>query len=470
MSDAPYTKGPVGPHILTLTTTSAVGFGTLFLVDLVDMFFIALLGQPALAAAVGYAGAGLFFMASICIALSIAVSTLVGRALGADEEEDARHLATNGMVLGLLLTLPATLLSLRYASPIMAQLGAKGETLDLAVRYFSILNASLPVLVFSIVGTGLLRVVGAAKRSMTITLVGGVVNAVLDPIFIFVFDWGLDGAALASVASRLTVAGLALVVLLREFRLLTVPSWRRFRTDIRPLASQAGPALLTNLSTPIGAAFVTSQMAQFGDAAVAAASVTGRITPVAFAGMFGLSTAVGPVASQNAGANRLSRVYDTLATATRYLFTYVLPVAALLALGNGVIIDLFDLTDDAASLVRFFCIAITFSYMLSGLQFVAGPIFSALNHPGYSTLANIGRDLLLTLPLVLAGANYFGAHGVMAGQALAASIAGVLSAAVARRLIAIESSGHRATLSDWLHKSPCDFHRPVSPSIQTRGH
>ncbi|MEM9604456.1 MAG: MATE family efflux transporter [Pseudomonadota bacterium] len=470
MSDAPYTKGPVGPHLLTLSTTSAVGIGSLFLVDLVDMFFIALLGQPALAAAVGYAGAGLFFMASICIALSIAVSTLVGRALGADDEAGARHLATNGILLGLCLTVPATLASLAYATPLMALLGATDTTLTLAARYFSILNASLPVLVFSIVGSGLLRVVGAAKRSMTITLIGGGVNAVLDPIFIFVFDWGLDGAALASVASRMTVAGLALHALLRDHELITRPSVARIRHDLGPLASQAGPALLTNLSTPLGAAFVTSQMAQFGDAAVAAASVTGRITPVAFAGLFGLSTAVGPVASQNAGANRLARVNDTLVTSARYLVTYVLPVATLLALGNGVIVTAFDLSADAADLVRFFCIAITFSYLFSGLQFIASPIYSALNHPGYSTLANVGRDLLLTLPLVLLGASQLGAEGVMAGQAAAASLAGLLSFAVARRLIAIESSGHRATLSDWLHKSPCDFHRPVSPGIQTRGH
>lgn len=470
MSEAPYTKGPVGPHLLTLASTSAVGIGTLFLVDLVDMFFIALLGQPALAAAVGYAGAGLFFMASICIALSIAVSTLVGRALGSGDEEGARHFATNGIILGLLLTLPATALSLFYAAPVMALLGASGETLELAIRYFRILNASLPVLVFSIVGTGLLRVVGAPKRSMQITLIGGIVNAVLDPIFIFVFHWGLDGAAIASVASRLTVAGLTVFALLGDFELLVRPVWNRFRKDLKPLASQAVPALATNLSTPIGAAFVTSQMGQFGDAAVAAASVTGRITPVAFAGLFGLSTAVGPVASQNAGADQLERVKETLSTASRYVLSYVLPVAALLALGNSLIIDAFDLTDNAASLVRFYCVVITFTYAMSGLQFVASPVYSALNHPGYSTVANVGRDLLLTLPLVLLGAANFGAHGVMAGQAAAASLAGLLSLTVARRLIAIETSGHRATLSDWLHRKPCEFHRPIAAGVQTRGH
>ncbi len=470
MSDAVYTRGPIGRHLLTLSATSAVGIGSLFLVDLVDLFFIALLGEPALAAAVGYAGAGLFFMASICIALSIAVSTLVGQALGADEEDKARHLATTGLLLGIALTVPTAALSLVWATPLMSMLGASGDTLDLAVRYFRILNASLPVLVFSIVGTSLLRVVGAAKRSMNITLIGGVVNAVLDPLFIFGFDWGLDGAALASVASRLSVAGLTLYALYSQYQLLARPSVARCREHIGPLATQAGPALLTNLATPAGAAFVTSQMAQFGDAAVAAASVTGRITPVAFAGLFGLSGSVGPVASQNVGAGALDRVRDTLLTAARYVFSYALPVALLLALLNGVIISAFELTSDAASLVRFYCVVIAFSYCLSGLQFISNPTFSAMSHPGYSTIANVGRDLFLTLPLVFAGAAWFGPHGVMAGQALAASLAGVISFTVAKRLIKIESDGHRATLSDWLHRTPCEFHRPVAPGIQTRGH
>ncbi len=470
MSDAPYTQGPVSRHLITLSTTSAVGIGSLFLVDLVDMFFISLLGEPALAAAVGYAGAALFFMASICIALSIAVSTLVGQALGADRDDDARHLATNGLVLGLLLTIPATAISLIWAEPILSVLGAKGETLALSVRYFSLLNASLPVLVFSIVGTGLLRVAGAAKRSMNITLIGGAVNAVLDPLFIFGFDWGLDGAALASVASRLTVAGLTLYALLKHHRMLTGLAWATFKRDLKPLSSQAWPALLTNLATPLGAAFVTSQMAQFGDAAVAAASVTGRITPVAFAGLFGLSGSVGPVVAQNVGADQLDRVRDTLSTATRYVWSYALPIAIGLALMNSLIISAFSLSGEAASLVRFFCVVIAFSYCLSGLQFIANPTFSAMSHPGYSTVANIGRDLLLTLPLVLIGASAFGPHGVMAGQALAGSLAGVISLGVARRLIRIEADGHRATLSDWLHRTPCEFHRPVAPGIQTRGH
>ena len=92
---------------------------------------------------------------------------------------------------------------------------------------------------------------------------------------------------------------------------------------MRPIMTIAGPAVLTNLATPIGSGFVLRTMSQFGDSAVAGAAIMGRITPVAFAAVFALSGAVGPIVGQNAGAGLYDRVRSTLRNALVFNVVYV---------------------------------------------------------------------------------------------------------------------------------------------------
>lgn len=439
---AVYTEGSVLRHVSALSLTSAVGLFAIFVVDLVDMFFISLLGNAALAAAIGFAGLGLFLGASVCIAISIAVSTVVAQAIGQEKDHKqlgfgskAQRLSTHGLIYSLCWTIPLTLLTLRYAPELLNLVGAEGEVLALAVSYFRIVGASLPVLGLAFVCNSLLRALGSARMSMWTTLWGGIVNGVLDPIFIFALGLGLRGAAFASVVSRFVVAGIGLYDIVIKHQLLIVPQWRQFFSDVRELNGIAFPSMLTNLSAPLSSAFATAQMARFGTDAVAAASVIGRITPVLFAGLYGLSGAVGPVASQNFGAKRYQRVHETLLSGPRFVLAYVLPVALLMFLLHGYLATIFALDEEAAELLRFYASFIVVSYVLFGLQLTANPLFTVLRHPGYATLSNIVRDLVLAIPLIALLSAGFGAKGVLAGQALANALAGILAFAAAHWLL-----------------------------------
>jgi len=221
---ATYTEGSVFGHLSNLAITSAIGMFAIMIVDLVDMYFISILGEPSLAAAVGFAGLGLFFGASVCIGISIAISTLVAQALGEENEDRARRFATHGFIYSLFWTVPITTLTLVYARELLALIGATGETLELAVTYFRIVGASLPILGLAFAANSLLRAVGAAKLSMWSTIIGGVVNAIFDPLLIFAAGLGLTGAAIASVISRISVAAIALYSVINTHGLITRPS------------------------------------------------------------------------------------------------------------------------------------------------------------------------------------------------------------------------------------------------------
>jgi len=464
---ATYTEGSVFGHLSNLAITSAIGMFAIMIVDLVDMYFISLLGEASLAAAVGFAGLGLFFGASVCIGISIAVSTLVAQALGEENEDQAKRYATHGFIYTLLWTVPITVLTLIYARPLLILIGATGETLNLAVTYFRIVGASLPILGLAFVANSLLRAVGAAKLSMWSTIIGGLVNAVFDPLLIFAAGLGLTGAAIASVISRVSVAAIALYSIISKHGLIIRPSRSEMLEDFKALSSLALPSLLTNLSGPVSAAFATSQMAKFGTDAVAAASVVGRLTPVAFAGLYGLSGAVGPVASQNMGAKKFDRVRATLLGAARFVVVYVVPVSVLMYFAQDALIAIFGLHGESAELLRFYATFVVGSYLLFGLQLSANPLFTALRHPGYATLSNLTRDLLLAIPLILFLSSEFGARGVLAGQALANGLAGIIAFAAALWMNGKVERGENIG-PNW---SRIRLHRekPVVPGVQHRG-
>jgi putative MATE family efflux protein len=481
-----YTEGPIFSHLSTLSITSAIGLFAIFAVDLVDVFFIAMLGEPELAAAVGFAGTALFFGAAICIGLAIAVATVVAQAVGeesirqvpdavpdatlqADPVTASVRLATHGLIFIVMLTTPAMIISLIYAPWLIGLMGAEGQTLELAVHYFRIVGSALPILGLAMAATSLLRAVGEAKLAMWATIIGGLVNAVLDPLLIFGFSLDLTGAAIASVVSRCTVAGFAIYFVAVRHNLLQKPDWSRFSGDIRQVTGIAIPSLITNLAGPFGAAYATTQMAKFGTDAVAAAAVIGRITPVAFAGLYGLSGAVGPVASQNMGAKQWHRVRQTLLSSGVFVSLYVIPVAIGMFLIQDLLVDIFELEAEAAELLHFYCRFIVISYWLFGLQLAANPLFTALRHPGYATISNIGRDLCLGIPLVYLGSSWFGAPGVLAGQAIGNMIAGVTAFSIALWLTTRVEKGLSIDLPFIAFKQRLHFHRAVVPGVQHRG-
>ncbi|MEM6610608.1 MAG: MATE family efflux transporter, partial [Pseudomonadota bacterium] len=270
---AKFLEGNLFRHITVMSLTASVGLMAVFVVDFVDMIFISMLGNAALAAAVGYAGAILFFTTSFGIGMAIAAGALVSRALGQDDEDRARQLITNGLVYGVLFGSGFAALVWINLPFLTSLVGASGETQALAITYLQIIVPSLPFLMIGMMGGAILRAYGDARRAMMATIYGGLVNAVLDPILIFGFDLELVGAAWASVAARLAIAGTALLPIIRHHGGIGAPHMPAMLRDFAPIFGIALPAILTQLATPIGQGYVTRAMAEFGEAAVAGMAV-----------------------------------------------------------------------------------------------------------------------------------------------------------------------------------------------------
>lgn len=435
MAQAVFLSGSLMRHVAVMSFTASVGLMAMFAVDFIDMVFISMLGNKALAAAVGYAGTFLFFTNSINIGLSIAAGSLVARSLGADEAQQAREYATSVALFGLLTGIVIPLIALPNLSYLLALMGAEGEVLALAVRYATIILPTMWVMGVAVAAMAVLRAHGDARNSMLTTLIGGAVNALLDPLLIFGLGLGLDGAAIASVLARLTMAWFGLTMAIRRHNGLARPSLAVLRRDLRPASLIALPAVLTNLATPMGNAIFTRQMAAYGSDAVAAMAVIGRLYPVAFAVVFALSGAIGPIIGQNYGAEQFDRVRAAFLAGLRFIALYVLAIAALLFLLRVQVAALFDAQGQMLSLIYLFCGPLALAQFFNGAIFVGNASFNNLGRPIYSTYINWGRHTLGTWPFVLVGSLTMGASGVLIGQAVGGVLFAGISVVLALRVM-----------------------------------
>ena len=440
-SNAVFLEGAPFRHIAVMSLTASLGLMAVFLVDFVDMIFISMLGKAELAAAVGYAGAILFFTSSFGIGMSIAAGALVARALGAGERDEARKRSTTAMIYGFGFGAVFAALVWFNLGALVSLVGASGETHDLAVGYLQIIIPSLPLLLIGMVGSAILRAHGAAQRAMWVTIIGGVVNAVLDPILIFGLDLELTGAALASVAARVAIAAAAIHPILRHYGGFSRPGPAEFIIDFKPIFALALPAILTQMATPVGQAYVTRAMAAFGEEAVAGMAIIGRLTPVAFGTIFALSGAIGPIVGQNFGARNFARVRRAYLDGLLFTALVVVVVAGLLYLLRGPIGALFEVEGLSRELLYLFCGPLALAWFFNGMIFVSNASFNNLGHPYYSTWTNWGRHTLGTIPFVMLFAAWYGAAGVLIGQAVGGVLFGLWSGWLAMRVISRKEPG-----------------------------
>lgn len=447
-TQAKFLTGNLTTHIITMSLTSAVGFVALFVVDLVDMLFISMLGINELAAAVGFAGTILFMTTSISIGMGIAGGAMVAKSLGQGLNDRAVEVLTHVLIVGV--ALAVVFASFIYANlyELTALIGATGETQELAVSYLKILIPTMPVMLIGIVASAALRSHGAANLSMMVTLVAGIVNAILDPIFIFVFDMGLDGAAWASFVARFAMAGTAVFYLTKRYGGFTGLSFGALLRDLSPIAAIAVPAMLANIAAPVGGAYVTRVAAEYGESAVAGMAIIGRLTPIAFALIFAMSGSIGPIIGQNFGAGNHTRVRQTYNRSLVLIIIYVIPVVAVMFVLRGIIADMFSATGTARDLIYLFCGPLSLAWIFNGVIFVSNASYNNLGHPFYSTWINWGRNTLGIIPFVYVAAQFWGAEGVLIGQMMGGAFAAIVSFLLAERLMKKSESDAIPNLKD----------------------
>lgn len=262
-NSARFVSGSILRHVVVMSSTGAAGLMAIFVVDLLSLIYVSKLGDPNLTAGVGFAAIVQFFAISINVGLMIAAGALVSRAIGAGDTQRARRLATSATFHGVLVSGVLVLVLLAVLDPLLHAIGADAHTLPVAKRFLWITLPSNLLMGPGMLFSGLLRAVGAARAAMNVTLGGALVTAVIDPILIFGFGLGVDGAAITTCLARATFLMIGWVGV-RHHRMLARPDAAAMVGDTGTVFRIALPAVLTNLAPAVASAFVAHALSALG--------------------------------------------------------------------------------------------------------------------------------------------------------------------------------------------------------------
>ena len=285
-----FTEGSVTRHLLIMMFASWIALASNMLLSLADMYFLSRLNDIDVLAAIGFSSSVIMFPNAIGIGFSIAISVLVSQALSRSGKDAASQLFSAIAFQALCLSIVLVALLIFLMPSILAQLGAEGRVYNLAYCYLWLVLLSSPLSVLLIAFASGLRAFALAKLSMWVPLIASVVNIILDPIFIEVLGFGIEGAAWATIIARVVAAvvGIWLLHVRLDFlRLVPISFLKQCLSKVRSIAA---PAVISNLFTPLGSLIVVSVVSDFGDQAMAGLAVVGSLTPILFSVFFWFKT------------------------------------------------------------------------------------------------------------------------------------------------------------------------------------
>jgi putative MATE family efflux protein len=428
---AVFTEGATMRHVLVMTATGSIGLIAIFIVDLFSLIYVSWLHDERLMAAVGFASQVMFFGLSINIGITIAVAALVSRALGADDRAGAQRLAASGLIQAAGIAGGLVLAAYPFRVDLLQVLGARDSTLEIASGFLAITLPSNVLMALGMALSGVLRAAGDARRAMYVTLAGGIVTAFTDPLFIFGFGFGVNGAAIATVISRFVFVGVGLHGAIYVHGLVGRPNRVSVLRDVPAMMAIAVPAILANLATPVANSFSLRIFAGFGEPVVAAFAIFDRIIPVAFGVIFAMTSSVGPILGQNLGAKLPDRVRSTLSNCFVLSGIYVLAMWALLAMLAPAVAILFGASGETRRVVIFLCRTGIAAWFFISLLFVANAAFNNLGFPMLSTLFNWGRATFGTIPFVATGTAWYGVEGGIVGIIISSLLFGLAAVVTA---------------------------------------
>ena len=396
-----YTTGSVGRHLLRMAAPASAALLFIFLVDVVTLFYISLLQDERLIAAVGLSRFIEYFVISIGLAFASATTVLVSQSLGAGDKDLAARRATSCVAVTVAVLCAAVGLVQIFRSATLAVFVEPGAVFEAANLYLEITLYSVPLAAVSMATGAILRGVGDVRRSVAVTASGSLVALLVNPALIFWAGLGLEGAAWALLVDRAISAALGVWFVIRVYRLLKLPDFAESVRDVRTVLAIAGPAALSELAPPTLWLLATSWVASFGASALAAWTLIARITLLAGCGIMGLTVALNPVLGQNYGAGEAGRTAASLRNAVVFSICYVIAAWALFASTSGAISQLFDLTPEASGIVRVYALYGFGAVILASMSTLCRPVFYHFGRSFWATILDWKANVLTLLALIL---------------------------------------------------------------------
>lgn len=447
---AKLTRGSIPGHLVKQTVPMIIGVAAIMSISLIDAYFIGQLGPDPLAA-ISFIFPITVALTSLGVGVMVGINSVVARALGAGDSDQAARRANIGIVFASIVGVALGVALWLLQEPLFRLMNAPDHLLPLIRDYMEPFALAFPLLLVLMGFNGVLRGQGEANMSSFINIVYAAVNWVLDPILItgaLGFEgMGIAGAAWATLAGWAIAVVLAVVLVGRTdlpFNPALIRAIDKPLEPIKAIVRVAGPASFSNAINPIGLSVLTALVALEGQAAVAAFGAAGRLQSFAVVPLLALSGSIGAIVGQNWGANQPERSREAARGAGLFCIVYGLVIAVALVAAAEWFAGFF--TDDPGivrQFARYLEIA-AWGYAGFGLLIVGNGILNAVDKASLALAQSCARVFLVMLPFGWLLRPLWNSDAIYAAELAANVIGGLVAVVIVRKVLAGEPNGTQA--------------------------
>ncbi|BAP62283.1 MATE family efflux transporter [Methanococcus maripaludis] len=420
---------------ISLPMVIAMSFQSLY--NVIDAIWVAGLGSDALAA-IGLFFPFMFAIMAISNGVGIGGSSAISRRIGQNNKDAADNIAVHSIVLGVIIGILLTGV-IPFLGTIFSLIGASGITVTMAVEYSTILFGGAVVLLFTNIANAILRGEGDTKRAMYAIILGSVLNIVLDPIFIYVLNMGVAGAAWATLLS-MTITGILFVywLFIKKDTFLKI-SFEKFKLDIniiKEIFSIGLPASISHLTMAFSMFLLTAIVAKAGgNDGIAVFSTGWRIVSMGTIPLVGLATGVTVVTGAAYGSANPEKLEISYKYALKMGILVETIIAALILIFENQITYLFTYSENSVHILEGLLVFLKYMFLFyPTLPFgmLTAAMFQGVSKGNNSLFISLLRTIILQIPMAYTFGIIFNQgltgvwFGMILGHVIAVSIAYLL--------------------------------------------
>jgi len=396
--------------------------------NLVDAYFVGGLGESQMGAI-----SVVYPLGQVVVGLGLlfgnGAASYISRLLGRGDKENADKVASTALYSSISVGAVIIIISMVFLHPILKLLGATDSILPFAATYASIYIVSCIFNVFNVTMNNIVTSEGAAKTTMCALLTGAVLNIALDPLFIYVFDLGMAGAAIVTAISQVVSTCVYLTYIFRKksvfhFRVKDCTYTKETMSEIFKIGI---PTLVFQILTSVSISLINNAAGGYGDSAIAGMGVVTRLISMGSLSVFGFIKGFQPIAGYSYGAKKFDRLREAIKTSILWSTAFCVIFGVILALFPTAIVSQFTKGD--AEMIRIGAASLRangISIMLFGFYTVYSSLFLALGKGREGFILGACRQGICFIPVILLLPIVWGLNGIMYAQ----PIADVLSAVI----------------------------------------
>lgn len=403
-------------------------FGVLSLMSfqLVDSAFIGQLGILPLAAQ-GFTMPLQMVIIGLQVGLGIATTAVIARVLGAQQPQKAKQLGGLVIILGAVMVFTMCLIIWFSRGPILSLLGAQADVFPVIDSYWPVWLASCWTGAMIYFAYSVCRANGDTKLPGLMMVITSILNMILDPIFIFHFDLGLNGAAWATILSF--SIGFCIILPSIFKRHWISFSWHDLpiAQSIKELNAVMSPAMMSQLLPPLSSLMATKIIAGFGAAAVAGWAMASRIEFFAIVVVLALTMSIPPMVGKMLGAKQFDDIQKLIRIAAKFVLTWQIGLAILLFIVAKPLANLLSTDSNVISVIQAYLMWVPISLSSLGICMLMVSVCNALGVSMRALTISILRLFACFLPMIWLGSTLFGLHGVFMGALVGNTMAGIMA-------------------------------------------